>query len=207
MARHPRRRNTAKKCYRVVVNAVNLDDNGWACGVRRAPSPHFTPRPPQEAVTLTIIHGISLPPREFGGDDILRLFAGKLDDGAHPGYAALRGVRVSAHFLVRRDGELIQCVSCRHAAWHAGKSRWNGRTECNDFSIGVELEGADDVAYDDRQYERLALVIAGINRRHSTLVVGHADVAPKRKTDPGGAFNWRRLFKLIGEEYDGRAFA
>ncbi len=164
----------------------------------QVPSPNWDLRPAGEALTLLVIHNISLPPGEFGGDGIVRLFTNTLDCGAHPYYETLRGTRVSAHFLIRRDGGLMQFVPCACRAWHAGASTWNGRERCNDFSIGVELEGADDVPYTDAQYRRLAGLTAALRRRYPIAdIVGHADIAPGRKTDPGPAFDWPRYRGLL----------
>lgn len=166
----------------------------------QVPSPNWDLRPAGEALTLLVIHNISLPPGEFGGDGIVRLFTNTLDCAAHPYYETLRGTRVSAHFLIRRDGRLIQFVPCACRAWHAGASTWNGRERCNDFSIGVELEGADDVPYTDAQYRRLAGLTAALRRRYPIAdIVGHADIAPGRKTDPGPAFDWPRYRGLLSE--------
>ncbi len=164
----------------------------------QVPSPNWDLRPPGEALTLLVIHNISLPPGQFGGDGIVRLFTNTLDCAAHPYYETLRGMRVSSHFLIRRQGDLIQFVPCACRAWHAGASSWNGRERCNDFSIGVELEGADDVPYTDAQYRRLAGLTAALRRRYPIAdIVGHADIAPGRKTDPGPAFDWPRYRGLL----------
>jgi N-acetyl-anhydromuramoyl-L-alanine amidase len=164
----------------------------------QVPSPNWDLRPAGETLTLLVVHNISLPPGEFGGDAIVRLFTNTLDCGAHPYYETLRGVRVSAHFLVRRGGELLQFVPCACRAWHAGASAWKGRERCNDFSIGVELEGADDVPYTDSQYRRLAELTAALKRLYPIAdIVGHADIAPGRKTDPGPAFDWARYRELL----------
>jgi N-acetyl-anhydromuramoyl-L-alanine amidase len=172
---------------------VTAVDIGILDEALQIPSPNWDLRPPGEALTLLVIHNISLPPGEFGGDGIVRLFTNTLDCAAHPYYETLRGVRVSAHFLIRREGDLIQFVPCACRAWHAGASSWNGRERCNDFSIGVELEGADDVPYTDAQYRRLAGLSAALRRRYPIAdIVGHADIAPGRKTDPGPAFDWPR---------------
>ncbi|WP_251232584.1 1,6-anhydro-N-acetylmuramyl-L-alanine amidase AmpD [Burkholderia mallei] len=173
--------------------AVGAD--GWVDGARREPSPNFEARPDGAAISLVVIHNISLPPGEFGGDAIVALFQNRLDCDAHPYYAAhLRGVRVSAHFLVRRDGALIQFVSCDARAWHAGASSFFGRERCNDFSIGIELEGADDVAFDARQYATLAALARALAARYPIDVfAGHEHVAPGRKTDPGPHFDWQRF--------------
>ena len=187
---------------------MRLDDNGWCASLRQIPSPNYRPRSAREAVQLAVVHAISLPAGEFGGDDVERLFTNTLDCGCHPSYESLRGVCVSAHFFIRRNGELIQFVSCRDAAWHAGESRWRGRQNCNDFSIGVELEGTDDVLYDDCQYDVLAALLTALARCYPGIkVAGHEHIAPGRKTDPGRTFDWARLFAIIGGEYDGRITA
>jgi len=172
---------------------------GWLSGVRRVRSPNADARPDGTGVTLVVVHGISLPPGRFGGDAIERLFTNRLDPRAHPYYATLRDLRVSAHFLIRRDGALTQFVSCADRAWHAGASRWNGRERCNDYSIGIELEGADDRPYTAKQYARLAALLRRLRRSWPIEdVAGHSDVAPGRKTDPGPSFDWKRLRRLIG---------
>lgn len=163
-------------------------------GARYLPSPNFDQRPEDQPISLLVVHNISLPPNEFGGDGVVELFTNRLDPSAHPYYATIRDLRVSAHFLIRRDGELIQFVPCELRAWHAGESCWQGRERCNDFSIGVELEGADDIAYTDAQYGTLADLAAGLFAHYGILqLAGHADIAPGRKTDPGAAFDWARL--------------
>jgi N-acetyl-anhydromuramoyl-L-alanine amidase len=173
-------------------------DTGVLADAVQIPSPYWDLRPEGEAVSLLVIHNISLPPGEFGGDAIVRLFTNTLDFGEHPYYEALRDLRVSSHFLIRRDGELIQFVPCACRAWHAGVSAWNGRERCNDFSIGVELEGADDVPYTEAQYRRLAALTDELRRRYPIAdIVGHADVAPGRKTDPGQAFDWAQYRALL----------
>jgi len=145
-------------------------------------------------VSLIVVHAISLPPGEFGGTAIVDLFTNRLDPDAHPYFAQLDGLRVSAHFLLRRDGETAQFVSCKRRAWHAGPSLWQGRARCNDFSVGIELEGSDDLPFDDRQYRRLSVLLTTL-RAHYPIqaIVGHSDIAPGRKTDPGPCFDWRRL--------------
>lgn len=170
-----------------------VGDDGWVEGGRRVPSPNFDARPPG-GVRLLVVHAISLPPGEFGGDGVIDLFTNRLDPAAHPYYAGLDGLRVSAHFLIRRDGELIQFVSCLDRAWHAGVSSWRGLSRCNDFSIGVELEGCDDQPFDPRQYEALLGLVAALRGRYPLEdIVGHSDIAPGRKTDPGPHFDWSRL--------------
>lgn len=176
-----------------------LDAQGWLAGCTRSPSPNCDDRPADEPVTLVVVHGISLPPGEFGGDGIERLFTNRLDATAHPFYATIADLRVSAHFLVRRDGTLVQFVPCAQRAWHAGASWWQGRERCNDYSIGVELEGTDTRPYTARQYHRLARLLHALRERYPVAhVAGHSDVAPGRKTDPGPAFDWRRLRSLLG---------
>jgi AmpD protein len=171
-----------------------VDAGGRVTGARFLPSPHSDARPEGVAIELLIVHNISLPPFEFGGHWIEDLFLGRLDHAAHPYFDALRGLRVSAHLLVRRDGELIQFVPCAARAWHAGVSSWRGRDRCNDFSVGIELEGADTVPYTDAQYAALAAVTRALLARYPIRdIVGHSDVAPGRKTDPGPAFDWGRF--------------
>ena len=178
-----------------------LDEEGVLAGAGRIPSPNYDERPDDAAVSLLVVHSISLPPGQFGGEAIAQLFTNTLDFAAHPYYETLRDLKVSAHFLVRRDGELIQFVPCAKRAWHAGASSWRGRERCNDFSVGVELEGADDQAYSDSQYSRLAALLVVLRQRYPIVdVVGHADISPGRKTDPGPAFDWghfRRSLALI----------
>ena len=178
---------------------LKLDEAGRLAGTRFIPSPNCDDRPPGTRVTLLVVHGISLPPGKFGGEDVVRLFTNALDCAAHPAYESLRGLRVSAHFFIRLTGELIQLVPCGRRAWHAGASSWLGREACNDFSIGIELEGTDERPYAGRQYQRLARLVTALGRHYPlTDIVGHSDVAPGRKTDPGPAFDWGRLRALLG---------
>ena len=150
-------------------------------------------------MTLLVLHGISLPPGRFSGDHVERLFTGRLGQGDPPDYPELRGLRVSAHFFVRRNGLLLQFVGCERRAWHAGVSQWQGRERCNDFSIGIELEGTDRRPYTGRQYHCLALLVKALQRRYPiTDIVGHSDIAPGRKTDPGPAFDWPGFGRLLG---------
>ena len=175
-----------------------VDEQGVLAGALQIPSSNCDERPEDAAVTLLVVHNISLPPGEFGGEAIVRLFTNTLDLAAHPYYPTLRDLEVSAHFLIPRDGQLIQFVPCAKRAWHAGPSSWQGRERCNDFSVGVELEGADDQAYADPQYLRLAELVAALRRRYPIVdVVGHADIAPARKTDPGPAFDWGHCRELL----------
>lgn len=174
-----------------------LASAGWLAGVRQVVSPNRDERPPGMPVTLIVIHAISLPPGAFGSDDIARLFTNQLDPAGHPYFAQISTLRVSAHFLIRRDGDLIQFVSCDERAWHAGQSIWNGRERCNDFSIGIELEGCDDVPFADVQYAVLISLTARLKALYPIdAMVGHSDVSPGRKTDPGPLFDWSRMQAL-----------
>ena len=173
---------------------MNVDVAGRVDSARYHASPNCDNRPPGESVTLLVIHSISLPPGEFGGDGILRLFPNELDYGAHPYYGTLAGLQVSAHFLIRRSGELLQFVPCTKRAWHAGASAWCGRSRCNDFSIGIELEGADDVPYSAAQYRVLAELTRALQSAYPIAdIAGHCHIAPARKTDPGPSFDWPRF--------------
>jgi len=183
-------------CASIVSGAAafRVDRNGWVPGVEHIYSPNADERPPGMATDLVVIHGISLPPGEFGGPAVERLFTNALDHGAHPYFEALIGLRVSAHFFVRRDGRVIQFVSCLRRAWHAGMSSWQGRDRCNDFSIGIELEGTDDLRYEDVQYAACGALLSALFREYPIRgVMGHSDVAPGRKTDPGPCFDWTRI--------------
>jgi len=174
--------------------AFHVDIAGLCDGARYVPSPHHDERPEGEAISLLVIHNISLPPGEFGGPWIDDLFLGRLDADAHPYFAAIASMRVSSHFLIRRDGELVQYVPCELRAWHAGASLWQGRERCNDFSIGIELEGADDVPFAEPQYDVLAALTRSLLARYGPLdIAGHSDIAPGRKTDPGPFFDWPRF--------------
>jgi AmpD protein len=170
---------------------------GWLRRARAVPSLNCGPRPAATQVDLVVLHSISLPPGEYGGDSIERLFTNQLDWSAHPYFESIRGLAVSAHFLVRRDGEVVQFVSCDERAWHAGESRWNGRENCNDFSIGVELEGLEGEPFDDAQYPALAALLGSAALRYPiAAVAGHEHVSPGRKEDPGAGFDWHRLRRL-----------
>jgi AmpD protein len=171
-----------------------FDPAGWLRRARPVPSPNCDERPAGETVCLLVVHNICLPPNEFAGEAVFDLFVNRLDTDAHPFYAALAGVRVSSHFYIRRDGELIQFVPCALRAWHAGASRWQGRERCNDFSIGIELEGSDFVPFRDAQYAQLARLTRELRARYPIEdIVGHSDIAPGRKTDPGPFFEWTRF--------------
>ena len=177
---------------------LHVDRSGIVRAAAQIASPNCDARPAGVKITLLVIHGISLPPGEFGGPWIVELFTNRLNMNAHPHFATLANQRVSAHFLIRRDGSLAQFVSCAMRAWHAGASSWRGRERCNDFSIGVELEGADDVPYADLQYATLATLTRALRRRYRIRdVAGHNDIAPGRKTDPGPAFDWARFRRMI----------
>ena len=167
---------------------------GWWSGARACPSPNAGERPAGAVPSLLVLHSISLPPGEFGGDQVERLFTNRLDWSAHPYFQAIRGLQVSAHFLVRRDGALLQFVSGDRRAWHAGASCWRGRDNCNDWSIGIELEGLEGGLFEAAQYRRLAgLARALVQRYPLAEVVGHEHIAPGRKQDPGAGFDWARL--------------
>jgi AmpD protein len=174
---------------------------GFVAGARTAPTPNCDARPGNQLPGLIVVHGISLPPGRFGGPWIERLFMNTLPPDQDPYFATIQHLRVSSHVLIARDGALTQYVPFDERAWHAGNSHWRGRDACNDFSIGVELEGADDVPYDDRQYETLAELVAALQRAYPSLadgwIAGHSDIAPGRKTDPGPAFDWQRLERAI----------
>jgi N-acetyl-anhydromuramoyl-L-alanine amidase len=176
-----------------------LDTNGWLQGCRHLPSPNFDARPEGERAVLIVIHNISLPPDEFGGPGIDQLFTNTLDPREHPYYETIHQLRVSSHFLIRRDGLLTQYVSTRDRAWHAGVSRWRGRERCNDFSIGIELEGCDTQAFERAQYDSLVALVGLLAEHHPIEgVAGHSDIAPGRKTDPGPHFDWDLFYRLTG---------
>jgi len=170
---------------------------GLLAGARQVLSPYFDARPQNILPYLIVVHGISLPPGEFGGAWIDRLFTGTLDPDAHPFFRDVARLQVSAHALIRRDGSIVQYVPFQARAWHAGESQYQGRPACNDFSIGIELEGTDDLPYEGAQYESLARLIRALLGAYPSLsaerVVGHSDIAPGRKADPGRAFDWQRL--------------
>jgi AmpD protein len=185
-------------CGMMTANAMRIDvTTGLMVGVKQVLSPFFDARPPGVVPDLIVLHGISLPPGEFGGPWIARLFTGNLPASAHPSFAERATLRVSAHLLVRRDGELVQFVSFNERAWHAGRSSWQGRDACNDYSIGIECEGTDDVPYESAQYATLnsllPMLLAAYPSIASDRIVGHSDVAPGRKTDPGSSFDWSRV--------------
>jgi AmpD protein len=176
-------------------------ETGLLEGARQVPSPNQDARPEGVEPELVVVHGISLPPGELGGPWIDHLFTNRLDPEAHPYFREVADLRVSAHLLIRRDGELVQYVPFHRRAWHAGVSRWRGREAVNDFSVGIELEGTDDSPYEEAQYRRLAELIRGLAEVYPVItpdrVTAHSEVAPGRKTDPGPAFDWGRLRKLL----------
>lgn len=177
---------------------------GLLAGVRQVLSPHFDARPNGVTPELVVVHGISLPAGEFGGPWIDHLFAGDLRADAHPSFRDTAALRVSAHALIRRDGSITQYVPFGMRAWHAGQSRYQGRSGCNDFSIGVELEGTDETPYMDAQYESLAALVKALLATYPTLsgerIAGHSDIAPGRKTDPGPAFDWQRWRRMLSAQ-------
>lgn len=167
------------------------ENKGWLPEARHIVSPNFDERPVENDISLVVIHAISLPPGQFGGQGIIDLFTNQLNPEDHPYYQEISHLRVSAHFLIRRNGELIQFVSLSKRAWHAGVSEWAGRERCNDFSIGIELEGCDDLPFEKSQYTTLNVVLADLKKYYPIqAVVGHSEIAPGRKTDPGPLFDW-----------------
>jgi len=184
-------------------NLMTLDEeNAWIEGVRRRPSPNCDDRPAGVAIDLLVVHGISLPPGEFGTPFVEAFFCNHLDRNAHPYFAEIAEARVSAHLFIQRSGALTQFVPFNRRAWHAGESAYCGRAQCNDFSVGIELEGADDVSYEGAQYGRLIEVARLLMDTWPGLspqrIVGHCDIAPGRKTDPGPGFDWARVRAALG---------
>ena len=177
---------------------MSLDAEGWLSGVRRVASPNCDERPAGSEISLLVVHSISLPPGEYGGGAIEQLFTNRLDPAAHSYFGEIAGLKVSAHFLVRRDGALTQFVPTKLRAWHAGASSWRGRSACNDFSIGVELEGTDDAPFEGAQYRQLATLIRNLREELPLRdIAAHSDIAPGRKTDPGPGFDWPRLLAAL----------
>jgi AmpD protein len=178
-----------------------IDDAGWLRAAERIPSPNFDARPDPADIRLIVVHGISLPPGEYGGDHIRKFFCNALDAGEHEYFESICTLKVSAHCLVERDGNIVQFVSFSDRAWHAGLSEWRGREACNDFSVGIELEGCDDEAYEPAQYASLAALVTALRASYPAIaadaLAGHSDIAPGRKTDPGPAFDWARLESLL----------
>jgi N-acetyl-anhydromuramoyl-L-alanine amidase len=187
--------------YLLAVAAGVDATSGLLRGARQLPSPNFDARPDGILPELIVVHGISLPPGQFGGPWIDRLFTNALPPDEHPYFATVSQLKVSSHALIRRDGEVVQYVPFHRRAWHAGASSYQGRERCNDFSIGIELEGADETPYEPAQYRVLSALIRELCRAYSSLsltrIAGHSDIAPERKTDPGPAFDWQRLYALL----------
>ncbi len=181
---------------------IDIDvESGLIKAARQVASPNFDDRPADCCADLIVVHGISLPPGEFGGDGVDRLFTNSIDPAAHPYFREIVDLQVSSHLLIRRDGELVQYVPLIKRAWHAGDSCYQDRKCCNDFSIGIELEGTDEIPYTDVQYKVLGMTIKALRMAYRSLldapVVGHCDVSPGRKTDPGPVFDWQRLFAQL----------
>ena len=176
-----------------------LWQGGWYRFAHHLASPNFGPRPEGASIDLIVVHSISLPPGVYGGDEVERLFTNTLDWDAHPYFQQIRGAEVSAHFFIRRDGALVQFVSCDDRAWHAGKSSYRGRENCNDDSVGIELEGLEGETFEDAQYEALSAVCAAIGQHYPIRhVAGHEHIAPVRKKDPGAGFAWAELKSALG---------
>ena len=179
----------------------SIDEAGWIQGVAQLKSPNFNPRTADAEIDLVVVHGISLPPVHYGGGYVQQLFTNCLDPDEHDYFNQIRDLRVSAHCLIERDGKLTQFVSFLDRAWHAGVSCWQGREDCNDFSIGIELEGSDSECYTDIQYGQLAALVISLRNQYPALsetsICGHSDIAPGRKTDPGPFFDWQKLNLII----------
>ncbi|HQN64986.1 MAG TPA: 1,6-anhydro-N-acetylmuramyl-L-alanine amidase AmpD [Methylophilus sp.] len=172
---------------------IAITPYGFACEGVYIPSPNHDARPATD-ISLIVIHNISLPPKQYGGNGIVELFTNQLDPKAHTYYQEIHHLKVSSHFLIRRDGKLIQFVSCLERAWHAGQSIWHGRERCNDFSVGIELEGSDEDSFELAQYVTLNRLINGLNAVYPIrAIAGHSDIAPNRKTDPGPFFDWGKI--------------
>ena len=179
------------------ARAFVRDADGWVPAARRVPSPNFDARPEGMPLDVVVIHNISLPPGQFGTGDIEAFFQNRLDATRHPFFETIRDVRVSAHFLITREGELVQFVACTQRAWHAGQSDYCGRQRCNDFSIGIEIEGSDDLPFTPAQYHTAAALVAALRVAYPIGgLAGHSDIAPGRKTDPGPHFDWDRFATL-----------
>ncbi len=192
--------------YVPLANNINsnleISDDGWLSLACRCPSPNFNQRP-DTPISLVVVHNISLPPCQFGGSYIEQLFTNCLNPNEHPYFAQIAHLQVSAHLLIRRTGEVVQFVSFTARAWHAGQSLYQGRANCNDFSIGIELEGADEIPYEQVQYQQLAKIICGLKKSYPAIaehITGHSNIAPERKTDPGPAFDWSMLSRLLDQE-------
>ena len=180
---------------------LKLSDEGIIEGITYIPSPNFDERPDNAAIELLVIHNISLPPGEFGGHGVIELFTNQLDPTEHPYFETIKDLKVSSHFFIRRDGELIQFVPCSKRAWHAGVSKWEDRERCNDFSIGIELEGTDDTPFTDAQYRTLSELTLALKQYYAIKdIKGHSDIAQGRKTDPGPYFEWPRYLAAVSGE-------
>jgi AmpD protein len=180
-------------------HSTPLWKDGWYQFSGHCPSPNFGPRPPGTTISLVVVHSISLPPGQFGGNEVQQLFTNQLDWDAHPYFKSIEGLQVSAHFYIRRQGELQQFVSCNDRAWHAGTSAHLGRSNCNDFSIGVELEGLEGEDFEASQYETLESLCAALLQNYPIAhIAGHEHIAPGRKNDPGAGFNWRHMQQSLG---------
>ena len=176
------------------MHAIKIDKKGFLSKARQISSPNFDARPDNTIIDMIVIHNISLPPNQYGGNGIMELFTNQLDPNEHLYYAEIHTRKVSSHFLIRRDGEVIQFVSCLERAWHAGISIWQQRERCNDFSIGIELEGSDLEAFEPKQYHALLTLVSALKNKYPIQhIVGHSDIAPGRKTDPGPYFDWSQL--------------
>jgi AmpD protein len=176
------------------MHIININQDGICDEAKFIASPNLDVRPSPDDISLIVIHNISLPPNQYGGNGVIELFTNQLNPDEHPYYAEIAHLKVSSHFFIRRDGELIQFASCNDRAWHAGASHWQGRERCNDFSIGVELEGSDFEAFEPIQYETLKTLISSIKARYPIqAITGHSDIAPGRKTDPGAYFDWSHI--------------
>ncbi len=177
---------------------VTLFDKGWYRFARHVASPNFGARPADTQINLIVIHAISLPPGQFGGDEVQQLFTNTLDCNVHPYFEKIRDTKVSAHFYIRRNGELWQFVSCDDRAWHAGQSSYLGKDNCNDYSVGIELEGLEGDSFEAAQYESLTSVCAALQQNYPIAhITGHEHVAPGRKADPGAQFNWQLVRKAL----------
>ncbi|MER0169438.1 MAG: 1,6-anhydro-N-acetylmuramyl-L-alanine amidase AmpD [Nitrosomonas sp.] len=184
---------------------MRIDAAGLLDTAEFVASPNCDERPPGTEINLLVIHNISLPPDEFGGNGVIELFTNRIDPAAHPYYQALQGLKVSVHFFIRRDGALIQFVPCSQRAWHAGVSCWQGKERCNDFSIGIELEGSDTTPFTDAQYTELIALTQCLCQRYPIQnIAGHSDIAPGRKTDPGPWFDWQRYTGSLDDNLDKR---
>lgn len=180
---------------------MQLRPDGIVTGIRYVPSPNCDDRPTDEPISLLVVHSISLPPGVFSGGAVERFFTNRLDAGEHPYFEGIRDLHVSAHFFVRRDGEIVQFVAVGRRAWHAGASEWRGRTRCNDISIGVELEGTDDSSFEPAQYRRLAALVHTLRTALPlSSIAAHSDIAPGRKTDPGALFEWQKCLTLVASD-------